>query len=140
MRTSRGIRNNNPGNIDFNPRNKWQGQTGIETGVANPRFATFDKPENGIRALAKLLRNYQKLHKLNTVREIINRWAPPVENATTAYVKACARALGVDQNEVIDLSDRRLLKALTIAVIRHENGLQPYSDFIIDTGIAGALQ
>ncbi|MBD1602511.1 structural protein P5, partial [Pseudomonas sp. CA3A] len=26
----RGVRNNNPGNIDFNPRNNWQGQLGIE--------------------------------------------------------------------------------------------------------------
>lgn len=26
---ARGIRNNNPGNIDYNPRNQWQGQVGI---------------------------------------------------------------------------------------------------------------
>ena len=51
----RGVRNRNPGNIDFNPRNAWQGQLGLEQGVANPRFARFDVAENGIRALGKLL-------------------------------------------------------------------------------------
>ena len=140
MKQSRGIRNNNPGNIDYNKNNNWRGQLGIETSAINPRFAKFDKPENGIRALAKLLLNYQRLHKLNTVREIINRWAPPVENITSAYVAACARALDVAADEVINLSDRRLLKLLTVAIIRHENGSQPYSDFVIDTGVNEALK
>lgn len=140
MKQSRGIRNNNPGNIDYNKNNNWRGQIGIEEGVAKPRFARFDTPENGIRALAKLLLNYQRLHKLNTVREIINRWAPPVENITSAYVAACARALGVTADEVINLSDRRLLKLLTVAIIKHENGSQPYSDFVIDTGVNEALK
>lgn len=140
MKQSRGIRNNNPGNIDYNKNNQWRGQIGIETSAINPRFAKFDKPENGIRALAKLLLNYQRLHKLNTVREIINRWAPPVENVTSAYVAACARTLGVAADEVINLSDRRLLKLLTVAIIRHENGHQPYSDFVIDTGISEAFK
>ena len=139
MKQSRGIRNNNPGNIDYNKNNQWRGQIGIETSAINPRFAKFDKPENGIRALAKLLLNYQRLHKLNTVREIINRWAPPVENVTSAYVTACAQDLGVDQNEGINLSDRQLLKLLTVAIIKHENGSQPYPDFVIDTGISEAL-
>lgn len=140
MKQPRGIRNNNPGNIDYNKNNNWRGQIGIETSAINPRFAKFDTPENGIRALAKLLLNYQRLHKLNNVREIINRWAPPVENVTSAYVAECARALGVAADEVINLSDSRLLKLLTVAIIRHENGSQPYSDFVIDTGVSEALK
>ena len=139
MKQSRGIRNNNPGNIDYNKNNQWRGQIGIETSAINPRFAKFDTPENGIRALAKLLLNYQRLHKLNTVREIINRWAPPVENIPSAYVTACARALGVDQNEVVNLSDRRLLKLLTVAIIKHENGYQPYSDAVVTDGVERGL-
>lgn len=31
MKQSRGIRNNNPGNIDYNKNNQWRGQIGIET-------------------------------------------------------------------------------------------------------------
>ncbi|WP_347147235.1 hypothetical protein [Proteus vulgaris] len=48
---ARGERNNNPGNIDYNPRNKWKGLVGIETGVPNPRFCVFESPEYGIRAI-----------------------------------------------------------------------------------------
>ncbi len=59
MTPPRSVRNNNPGNIDFNPRNTWQGQLGLEIGVAKPRFARFDDPENGIRALGRLLINYR---------------------------------------------------------------------------------
>lgn len=103
MSTPRGIRNNNPGNIDFNPRNPWQGQLGIEEGVARPRFARFDQPENGIRALGKLLINYRGKDGLpglgekgiDTVLEAISRWAPSSENDTRAYAEAVARSLGV---------------------------------------------
>ena len=63
MKQSRGIRNNNPGNIDYNKNNQWRGQIGIETSAINPRFAKFDNARKRIRALAKLLLNYQRLHK-----------------------------------------------------------------------------
>lgn len=99
MSTPRGIRNNNPGNIDFNPRNPWQGQLGMEEGVARPRFARFDQPENGIRALAKLLINYRGkdgmpglgAKGIDTVLEAISRWAPTSENDTRAYAEAVAQ-------------------------------------------------
>ena len=136
---SRGVRNNNPGNIDYNPRNNWQGQLGLETGSINPRFAVFDTPENGIRALTKLLLNYQRLHGLKTVREIINRWAPPVENITSAYVKAVAVACEVNADEVVYLRDRKLLKRMVVAIIKHENGYQPYSDAVITDGVERGL-
>ncbi len=95
MTTPRGIRNRNPGNIDFNPLNDWVGQLGLEEGVANPRFARFDSPENGIRALGKLLINYRGKdgmpgvggRGIDTVLETINRWAPSTENDTQAYAR-----------------------------------------------------
>lgn len=73
----RGVRNRNPGNIDFNPANHWVGQIGKEPGS---RFCLFDTPENGIRALRKLLHTYYNKHGLHTVASIIKRWAPEVEN------------------------------------------------------------
>lgn len=54
--TTRRVSYNNPGNIDRNPRDNWQGQLGLEVGVAKFRF---DTPENGIRALGKLLLAYR---------------------------------------------------------------------------------
>lgn len=62
--TARGIRNRNPGNIDYNPRNDWQGQIGKEPGG---RFAIFDTPENGIRALGKLLIKYRSRNLIPSV-------------------------------------------------------------------------
>lgn len=89
----RGIRNNNPGNIVWSARNNWQGQLPHNPKV-EPRFARFDTAHNGIRALAKLLLNYRKVHGLRTVESLIARWAPSNENDTRAYATAVARAMG----------------------------------------------
>ena len=45
MTTPRGVRNRNPGNIDYNPRNAWQGQFVLEAGAAKPRRASDPAPE-----------------------------------------------------------------------------------------------
>lgn len=132
MATSRGIRNNNPGNIDRN-ETKWQGMSKDQS--SDPRFIVFDAPEWGIRALAKTLLTYQSKHGLNTVRAIINRWAPPVENNTDAYVNAVAKAVGVGPDSRIDLDNYLTIRPLVEAIIHHENGQQPYSDKEIDEGL-----
>lgn len=147
MSTPRGIRNNNPGNIDFNPRNPWQGQLGMEEGVARPRFARFDQPENGIRALAKLLINYRGkdgmpglgAKGIDTVLEAISRWAPTSENDTRAYAEAVARSLGVRSTEPIDLRHPATLRAMVLGIIIHENGDNPYKAQVIDEGVRRAL-
>lgn len=137
MSQPRGIRNCNPGNIDHSPANKWQGLADppIEQGVPNPRFARFIAPEWGIRAIARLLITYQDRHGLNTVRMLINRWAPPVENNTAAYIDAVARKIGVGAADPISVHDYTVARELVIAIIRHENGQQPYADAVIDQGL-----
>jgi hypothetical protein len=144
---NRGIRNNNPGNIDFNPRNDWQGQLGLELGVTKPRFARFDSPENGIRALAKLLINYRGKDGMpgigapgiDTVRETISRWAPGFENDTEAYIKAVARAVGVQPNQPIDIMKPAVLTGVVTAIIAHEKGGNPYAPATIAEGVRRAL-
>lgn len=144
---NRGIRNNNPGNIDFNTRNDWQGQLGLEEGVAKPRFARFDSPENGIRAMAKLLINYRGKDGIpgvggtgiDTVRETVNRWAPGSENDTEAYISAVARSVGVRANDPIDIKDRAVLTRIVISIITHENGDNPYAPALVADGIRRAL-
>ncbi|UTM58287.1 structural protein [Photobacterium sp. CCB-ST2H9] len=125
----RGIRNNNPGNIEDNGT-AWQGRVG-----SDGRFVIFDSPQNGIRALARTLKTYRNRHGLTTVRGIINRWAPPVENDTTAYVNHVAGALGVSPD--MSLSEAETM-ALVPLIIRHENGMQPYSDRVLKAGIQAA--
>lgn len=143
----RGVRNRNPGNIDFNPRNAWQGQLGLEEGVAKPRFARFDHPENGIRALGKLLINYRGKDGMpglggkgiDTVLETINRWAPSSENDTQAYAAAVAKRLGVRATDPINIKDPITLRGMVLGIIIHENGGNPYPDMIIDEGVRRAL-
>lgn len=147
MTPPRGLRNNNPGNIDYNPRNAWQGQVGLEEGTPRPRFARFDSPENGIRALGKLLLNYRGKdgmpdigsHGIDTVLETVNRWAPANENDTVAYAKALAARLGVKPTDRIDIQNPNVLREVVVGIIVHENGRNPYSIAIIDEGVRRAL-
>ncbi|MEH6412835.1 structural protein P5 [Pseudomonas sp. CGJS7] len=143
----RGVRNRNPGNIDFNPRNAWNGQLGLELGVANPRFARFDSDENGIRALGKLLINYRGKDGqpgvggpgIDTVRETISRWAPGNENNTEAYIAAVTAKLGVKANDVINIKDVRTLRVFVGAIIAHECANYRYPDAVFNEGIRRAL-
>ena len=133
----RGIKNRNPGNIDRN-QIKWQGMSRDQSG--DPRFVVFDAPEWGIRAIVRVLRSYRDTHGLRTVRGMINRWAPPIENDTEAYAVTVARKLGVDPDDRVDIDDGELLRGLVKAIIRHENGRGPldgdwYEDDLIDQGI-----
>ena len=132
MLTPRGIRNNNPGNIRHSG-SQWQGMAAQQT---DPAFVQFVAPEYGIRALAKLLNNYASRDGLNTVRLLINKYAPSNENNTEAYAQAVARALGVNPDTVISVPQH--LNALVEAIIQHENGQQPYQLAQITTGVSMA--
>lgn len=127
---ARGIRNNNPGNIRHGG-SRWQGMSATQS---DTEYVQFDDPVYGIRALAKLLKNYQSRHGLNTINEIINRWAPPSENITGAYVANVARIVGVDRDQQITVTD--YLPGLVTAIITHENGSQPYTSDQISQGIS----
>jgi hypothetical protein len=129
---TRGVRNNNPGNIRWGC--VWQG---LKVGgkELDKDFCVFIEPEYGIRAMAKILLNYSKLYKINTVAGIIHRWAPPSENNTVAYINHIANELKTDPDETIDVSNNDVMMKLIKAIIKHENGKQPYTDEIIMKGI-----
>jgi hypothetical protein len=131
--TSRGIRNANPCNIDRDPNTQWQGAA--EDQSTGPRFVVFTDPKWGIRAAARLLINYQTQHGLSTIRGMINRWAPPGENNTSAYVTAVASAVGVSPDAQINVDDEATMTAMVRAIILHENGSDPYPDSVIAEGI-----
>lgn len=137
--TTRGIRNNNPGNIDRNSANKWQGRMPREKMTdaqkAEKRFEVFASPAWGIRAMCILLITYFDKHGCTSVEKIINRWAPPRENDTGAYVRMVATAVGRGPNEFINVHEYRWLRPLVLAIIRHENGVQPYNDDVIEEGL-----
>ncbi len=128
--TARGIRNNNPGNI-----RKGEAWQGLATEQTDEAFCVFRSAEYGIRALVKVLLTYEKKYGLNTVRKIISRYAPESENDTGAYVSSVAGQLGVSPDEVIEVENRAVMLVLIKAVIRHENGCQPYDNETLVKGI-----
>lgn len=126
----RGIRNNNPGNIDRVKGTTWAGAAADQSG--DPRFVVFTAPEYGIRAMARILRTYRG-RGLNTIQKIISTWAPSKENPTAGYITAVSGEVGLAPNVVVpDAAIPRLIAA----IIRHENGIQPYPAALIAKGIA----
>lgn len=132
---TRGERNNNPGNIRKSSV-PWQGQSEDQ---GDPAFVRFDHPDMGIRALGKVLLTYQRKHGLQTLRQIIERWAPEGENDTNSYLADVCRRMGVSPDESISLSDNGNLRNLTVAIIFHENGRCNYSEDVIQNGVLKAL-
>lgn len=127
----RGLRNNNPGNI-VRTKDQWRGMSADQS--ADTRFVVFDAPVWGLRALARILRKYNA-SGLTTVQAMISKWAPPTENNTSAYANAVARELGVSPTQPLMLTDDTMAR-LMAAIVRHENGQQPY-----DSGLfAQAIQ
>lgn len=123
MKIPRGIRNKNPGNIRKGA--KW---LGLAAEQPDKEFCTFTEAIYGIRALMKLLQNYSRMYHLDTVREIISRWAPPNENNTVAYIQMVAKHLKVNPDSPLDLTEKHTLVKLAQAITRHENG-QPPEEF-----------
>lgn len=116
----RGIRNHNPGNLRRNGV-AWQGLAREQT---DREFYQFQSPFWGLRAMARVLVTYRARGE-DTVREIVSRYAPPSENNTGAYVAAVSNSAGVGADQRIP-SPAHWLAVMT-AMIRHENGQQPYS-------------
>ncbi len=117
-KVTRGIRNNNPGNLRISPTD-WKGEVPSD----DKAFEQFDTMLNGIRAMLKLTQNYQTIHKLKTVRGIINRYAPPIENNTSSYVANVSAKVGVGPDEPIDLKDEETAVKFAIAVFESENSV-----------------
>lgn len=137
-RPTRGVRNNNPGNIDRVKGTNWQGAAADQT---DPRFVVFISAEMGVRALARTLMTYFKQHKLASVRGIINRWAPPRENNTAAYIDAVCRDVGrslgrtINADERLNVDSIAVMRPLVVAIIAHENAGFAYPAGVIDEGL-----
>ncbi|HHZ5819415.1 TPA: lytic transglycosylase domain-containing protein, partial [Escherichia coli] len=114
---SRGIRNNNPGNLNF------AGQKGatLESGP-NARFASFPTMLEGIAALDRQVMLYLKRGK-NTIDQIIDIYAPSSDgNNTSSYKSYLSQYTGLGVKEKIDGSNFEVMKKLIQGIINHENG------------------
>ncbi|WP_080172110.1 hypothetical protein [Salmonella enterica] len=114
---SRGIRNNNPGNLNF------AGQKGatLESGP-NARFACFPTMLEGVAALDRQVMLYLKRGK-NTIDQIIDIYAPSSDgNNTSSYKSYLSQYTGLGVKEKIDASNFEVMKKLIQGIINHENG------------------
>lgn len=128
MAKSRGYRNNNPGNIRING-DKFQGEV---IPSQDKEFKQFENMAYGYRAIFKILRNYQINYKLNTIRQMISRWAPKKENDTANYISVVSERSGIPADDPIRTDNREMMIRIVAAMSRVENGIDADMVDIID--------
>lgn len=133
---TRGERNANPGNIRFDLLTQWLGQTGHD----DQGFCLFDAPQYGIRALCRVLLNYQRLDACRTLADVVRRYAPRSENDTRTYLADVVARTGISAGQPLDLEHPGELANLARAIIFHENGRCIYDAATIAEGVALAQQ
>lgn len=118
---TRGLRNKNPGNIRHNAANKWKGQSGVD----DKGFVIFSDYSHGVRAIGKILDSYKRRGVL-TIKQIISEWAPNSENDTNAYLSSVLKYTG-QRADLIPVREEGDYTPLVMAIIKHENGVNPFS-------------
>ena len=124
----RGIRNNNPLNIRRS-KDKWKGLRAVQT---DAQFCQFESLEYGWRAAFYLLtRTYYHKYRLYTIRAIISKWAPPIENKTEAYIANVSRLTGIAPDEPIGIPSDQPARWIAVgrAMAIQENGTESIDDF-----------
>lgn len=128
--TPRGIRNNNPGNIERSSI-QWQGsipadQVQAVLGIPyDPTFEQTVSPAAGVRMIGHVLTS-KGARGLTNVDSIIRDYSKTDQDA---YVRAVTIALGLDPDaggQYQDIDVRNVLPAFAAAIIQQENGQQPY--------------
>ena len=133
MSLPRGIRNNNPLNIRKS-KDKWKGLSITQN---DPSFCQFETLEWGWRAAFYLLtRTYYHKYRLFTIRAIISKWAPPMENKTEAYIANVSRLTGIAPDEPIGIPSDKPARLIAIgrAMAIQENGIDSIDDFAMLRG------
>lgn len=109
------VRGNNPFNIR-QAGNDWEGEVGGD------EFVEFESPEYGVRAADRLLQNYYEKHGIDTVRDVISRYAPATENRTEDYIRFVSERAGIPSESPIDLQDPETRYKLLSAMGMMESG------------------
>ena len=104
------IRNNNPGYL------RVAGQDGAEKGEGG--FARFKTAEAGMLAMRKQI-VLDTQTRGQTLKEFINKYAPPSENETTKYLKTVSDTIGVKPDQKVP---ENLIDDLQKIMMRLEGG------------------
>lgn len=87
-------------------------------------FQQYATPEEGIKAIDENLKAYGSKHKINTLRGVISRWAPPSENDTESYLNFVSQKTGLKPDEEIDLSNPTIRHIISGPIVLQEQGLK----------------
>lgn len=119
-RSTKGVKNNNPGNImDYN----YYKSTGGDF-----RVNSYSSLEEGYASMISLLTRYingQKFgEKLDTLVKVLNKWAPREHgNDPDAYSNFVSSQTGIGVNDVIDPNNEELMKSIALAMTKMEHGI-----------------
>lgn len=91
---TKSARNHNPGNIEYGKFTLAHNAVGRDTS-----FAIFADDEAGFDCMQSLLQNH---YKGNTVRAIVEVWAPPKENNTEQYIKNVCLWTNLKETDIIN--------------------------------------
>ena len=65
--------------------------------------------------------------RIDTLAEIIETWAPAIDNNDTKkYIANVSKWTGFTPHQVLDLTDTDTLRALTAAIVRQESPDNPF--------------
>jgi len=139
MEKPRGIRNCNPGNIEFGAFTRSVGATS-----SDGRFAIFPTMVDGLFALGRLLLAYStkpdgKGGVIDTVEEAIYRWAPGNENNTEAYIALACAVLQCNRDDRFDFRDPAFQFWMITAIGTEENGAA-FNVFVSDAELDEAVR
>ncbi|MGC0122406.1 hypothetical protein CHI95_00135 [Providencia rettgeri] len=129
---TRGLRNKNPGNLrDANNKIGLQGQ-GKDT------MAVFASDRDGLAAMSRQLMLDAEKGK-NRIDDYIRKYAPASENKTQEYIDMVSKQTGYGAFESLDMHNPEVLSKLMNAMIKVENGAQPFSYDQVMEGITDSI-
>lgn len=129
---SRGLRNKNPGNLrDANNKIGLQGPAG-------DKMAMFASNRDGLAAMSRQLM-LDAERGLNTIDSYIRKYAPASENKTQEYIDIVSQQTKFGAYESLDMHNPDVLAKLMNAMIRVENGAQPFSYQDVWSGIDDSI-
>jgi hypothetical protein len=117
----RGLRNCNPGNI----RKNSIVYAGEIVPSQDDEFKQFVTMAYGYRAMFVLLYTYQHRYGLDSIAQMIARYAPENENNTAAYIDVVAERSGVPANGHITATNGDVMIPIVAAMARVELDGEP---------------
>lgn len=128
---SLGLENHNPGNL--RPAH-WQNSTGA-IGVDPWGHAIYKNDFDGLLACRKNVRAYGRRYHIKTVRAFVTRWIGP-GNARTRHgalvLREYCQILKTTPDASLSLTHKATALRVTHAVVRMENGCDPYPEALYE--------